>query len=342
MLCPQPVISVSVSALFLNIILEDCIGPAIQHRGYSHRRVCHAKCEPLGGLGHIPDGEDDERREVEGRGSTDGDRAGHPQVGGVVDGEDKEDAQRGTDGGQVVHGGGVVPAEALDPEQKRRRVGARVEEERVPEHEDPELPVPKDAGQQRPREGLAPHARALALQAGPRQLQLVRPHDQPIGPVRRAGPDEEAQQRDGQGDDGVDDEQPPPPGQAVVPVEVGRGGGLQEARGRGAQRQACVEGAAAPADLVAAVPGAKDKVHAGEVGGLKQRDHEAVGHDLAVALGAVLEQGEDAPAQVERGHQDVHGDAREEVGEGEEAEDVADEEDGLELHELVACEVEIG
>lgn len=97
------------------------------------------------------------------------------------------------------------------------------------------------------------------------------------GTVGDAGEDQEADEGDGDGKDAVDDEQPAPPGHAGDAREVGVGGRLQVPADHGPQRVADEPGARAPKELVAAVPGAQDKVRAGEDGGFKHADHFSSG-----------------------------------------------------------------
>lgn len=74
---------------------------------------------------------------------------------------------------------------------------------------------------------------------------------------------------------------------------------------------------------------------------LEDGHHEAVRHDLAVALSSILQEGEDSPAQIHGWDKQMHGDPREEVDERQEAQDVADDEDGLELDELVSVKAKV-
>lgn len=99
------------------------------------------------------------------------------------------------------------------------------------------------------------------------------------GAVRNAGEDEEAQERDGNREDAVDDEQPPPPSHPGDAREVGVGRRLQVPADHGPQWVADEPGARAPEELVAAVPGAQDEVRSGEDGGFEHADHFFFGED---------------------------------------------------------------
>lgn len=82
-------------------------------------------------------------------------------------------------------------------------------------------------------------------------------------------------------------------------------------------------------------------MHSREKGRLEPTDQKPVRRQLGKAVGAELEEGEDAPGDVEEGNQPVDGDVGEEEEEGDLAEDGADGVHCLEADKFVAFEAEV-
>lgn len=296
----------------LVVIPQNRIGPTVENRRDGHGGIRDAKCKPLCCLGHVPDGQDDQARKVDGRGERDGRGSPEEQVGAEVDEEHEEDAQPRTDSAQLVDRLDVEALEALDPEQEGGRVGAAVEEEDVPDDEQVELPAGEDALEQREGKRSASRDGSGSLESCFCGGQFAVGDDEAVRLIGSSGPDEVAQEGKRQRNDCINDEGPSPARKAIHTVKVLRRGALQQTGRHCSEGQSDVEEASSSTNLVAAVPRSEHEMDAGEVGSLemvrrveleiemvranlKDGNHEPIGGNFAKALCAILQQGEDSP-----------------------------------------------
>lgn len=155
--------------------------------------------------------------------------------------------------------------QALDPQQERGRVRTGVEEENVPQNDDVEAPVGEYPLQQGEGEGRALNLGARSRQSRARQVQLRLFEEQSIRPGRSAGPDKVSDQGEREGDDGIDDEEPPPPCESVDAVQISRGGRLKKTGSQCAESKANIEYASAAADFITSIPASKNEMNTREI-----------------------------------------------------------------------------
>lgn len=101
------------------------------------------------------------------------------------------------------------------------------------------------------------------------------------GPGRQGGvrKEEEPIQRNGKGDEPIDDEQPPPARKSPGTIQATVNAGLYEAANHGTSETTGGEDATPLSQLAFGVPAAQDVVRAGKGRGFQQTKEEADGHD---------------------------------------------------------------
>lgn len=166
-----------------------------------------------------------------------------------------------------------------------------------PEHDEaPELPGRKNFLEEAQSDG-----RALLndRHAGHSQALLI------IAEIKRRGvaggvwEEDETVQRNRDGEEAINDEQPSPTCEATAAIEALMDARLDETTNHGAGQARRGEDAAALAELALSVPGAEDVVRADEGGGFADALEEANGHD---GLGVVHRGGDHGEAAPEEHH----------------------------------------
>lgn len=186
-----------------------------------------------------------------------------------------------------------------------------------PEHDEaPELPGRKHFLEEAQSDG-----RALLNDryAGHSQALLVVVEIKCRGVARRVWEEDEAVQRNRDGEEAVNDEQPSPTREAAAAIEALVNARLDEAANHGAGQARRGEDAAALAELALSVPGAEDVVRADKGGGFADALEKANGHD---GLGFVHRGGDHGEAAPEE-HHGGEPDAWLDVVEGEVGRDLA-------------------
>lgn len=135
--------------------------------------------------------------------------------------------------------------------------------------------------------------------AGYSQAFLIVSEIKRRGVARRVWEEGEAVQRNRDGEEAVNDEQPSPTREAAAAIEALMDARLDEAANHGAGQARRGEDAAALAELALSVPGAEDVVRADEGGGFADALEEANGHD---GLGFVHRGGDHGEAAPEEHH----------------------------------------
>lgn len=186
-----------------------------------------------------------------------------------------------------------------------------------PEHDEaPELPRRKHFLDEAQSDG---GALLNDRHAGHSQALLIVAEIKRRGVARRVWEEDEAVQRNRDGEEAVNDEQPSPTREAAAAIEALMDARLDEAANHGAGQARRGEDAAALAQLALSVPGAEDVVRADKGGGFADALEEANGHD---GLGFVHRGGDHGEAAPEE-HHGGEPDARLDVVEREVGRDLA-------------------
>lgn len=141
--------------------------------------------------------------------------------------------------------------------------------------------------------------------AGHSQALLVVAEIESRRVARRVWEEEEAIQRDRDGEEAVNDEQPAPSCESAAAIEAGVNARLDEAANHGAGQARRGEDAAALAQLALCIPGTEDVMRADKGRRFKDALEEANDHDGLGLVDRGRDHGEAAPDEHHRGEPDT-------------------------------------